>query len=101
MSVRGVERRVLEVFLERVRQQPIESDDERDERLRSVRNRVVDLLDFLAQGPRGLPHGRCHDAVPEVRAPPGPQRQPLLRGMLDTDFESEPPSEVPRQPLAS
>ena len=40
----AVEHRLLEVFLERVRQQPVESEDERQERLRSVQNRVVDLL---------------------------------------------------------
>jgi hypothetical protein len=40
----ALERRLLHDFLERVGQQPME-EDERDERLRSVQNRVVDLLD--------------------------------------------------------
>ena len=84
----GVERRLLEVFLERVRQQPIESDDERDERLRSVRNRVVDLLDSWL---KVLEDYRTAGVAVqyqkyELRQP---QRQPLLREMLDTDFESE------------
>src|SRR5439155_26813018 len=39
-----LERQLLDVFLERVRQQPMSDDQEREERLRSVQNRVVDLL---------------------------------------------------------
>ena len=46
MVARAVlERRLLDVFLERVRQQPFADEGEREERLRSVQNRVVDLLD--------------------------------------------------------
>ncbi len=41
----SLERRLLEVMLERVRQQPLADEAERAERLRSVQNRVVDLLD--------------------------------------------------------
>lgn len=45
-DVRAVlERRLLDVFLERVRQQPFADEGERDECLRSVQNRVVELLD--------------------------------------------------------
>jgi superfamily II DNA or RNA helicase len=40
-----LERRLLQAFLDRVRQQPLTDEGERDERLRSVQNRVVDLLD--------------------------------------------------------
>ena len=39
-----LERRLLAAFFERVRQQPL-SEEEREERLRSVQNRVVELLD--------------------------------------------------------
>jgi superfamily II DNA/RNA helicase len=39
-----LERRLLDAFFERVRQQDM-TEEERDERLRSVQNRVVDLLD--------------------------------------------------------
>ena len=82
----GVERRLLEVFLERVRQQPIESDDEREERLRSVRNRVVDLLDSWLKV-----YEDYHAAGVAVQYQKYELRQPqpLLREMLDTDFESE------------
>jgi Helicase conserved C-terminal domain len=41
----ALEHKLLDVFLERVRQQPIADQAERGERLRSVQNRVVDLLD--------------------------------------------------------
>ncbi|MEO7718437.1 MAG: DISARM system helicase DrmA [Capsulimonas sp.] len=40
-----LEKKILDVFLERVRHTPFGGDDERDERLRSVQNRVVSLLD--------------------------------------------------------
>ena len=40
-----VERLLLEIFMERVKQQPLMGEAEREEVLRSVRNRVVDLLD--------------------------------------------------------
>ena len=41
----ALERKLLDVFLQRVRQQPIVDEAEREEGLRSVQNRVVDLLD--------------------------------------------------------
>jgi hypothetical protein len=82
----ALERRLLEDFLERVRQQPITDEDERAERLRSVQNRVVDLLDswrkvfedYRADGV-GLQYQKY-----ELK-----QLRPLLREMLDTGFESE------------
>lgn len=45
-GVRAVlERRLLDAFLERVRQQPFADEAEREECLLSVQNRVVELLD--------------------------------------------------------
>jgi hypothetical protein len=41
----ALERKLLDVFLERVREQPIADEAEREERLRNVQNRIVDLLD--------------------------------------------------------
>ena len=81
-----LERRLLHFFLDRVRQQPIEDQDERDERLRSVQGRVVDLLDswrkifedYRANGVE-LQYQKY-----ELHGP-----QPLLREILDHDFESE------------
>jgi hypothetical protein len=82
----ALERRLLDAFLERVRQQPLADEAEREERLRSVQNRVVDLLDswrkifedYRAAGVE-LQYQKY-----ELRQP-----RPLLREMLDKDFESE------------
>jgi hypothetical protein len=82
----ALERRLLETFLERVRQQPFEDEAERQERLRSVQNRVVDLLDswhkifddFSAAGV-AMQYQKY-----ELKQP-----RPLLREILDTEFDSE------------
>jgi ATP-dependent helicase YprA (DUF1998 family) len=81
-----LERRLLEAFLERVRDQPFADEAERDERLRSVQNRVVDLLDswrriFEDYRAAGVP-------LQYQKYELGPPK-PLLREMLDMDFESE------------
>ena len=96
----GVERRLLEVFLERVRQQPIESDDERDERLRSVRNRVVDLLDSWIKvledyRTAGVAVQYQKYELRQATAPAAPA------GDARHGLRVRTPSEVPRQPLAS
>ena len=83
---REVERTVLAAFLDRVRQQPLDDEAERDEWLRSVQNRVVDLLDswrrvfddYHAAGV-ALQYQKYESSGP----------QPLLREMLDETFESE------------
>jgi hypothetical protein len=82
----ALERQVLDTFLARIRQQPLADEDERGERLRSVQNRIVDLLDAWTT------------IVEDYRAAGVPmqyqryelkQPRPLLREMLDTVFESE------------
>ncbi len=86
-QVRAVlERRLLEAFLGRVREQPIEDEAEREERLRSVQNRVVDLLDSwlkvvsdYQQVGVDVQYQKYELSLP----------RPLLREMLDQDFESE------------
>ena len=80
-----LEERLLEIFLDRVRQQPMEDKDEREERLRSIKNRVVDLLDswrkvFEDYHAAGV---RMQYQKYELN-----QAQPLLQEMLDQDFES-------------
>jgi hypothetical protein len=86
-DVRGaLERSVLDTFLDRVRRQPFVDEAEREERLRSVQNRVVDLLDSCRK--------ICGDyqsaGVPvQYQKYELPQPKPLLREMLDTQFESE------------
>ena len=80
-----LERLLLEVFRARINEQPLQDDDERQERLRSIQNRVGDLLDSW----RAILDDYHADGVQmqyqkhEVRT-----RRPLLREMLDTDFES-------------
>ena len=81
-----LERRLLDAFLERVRQQPFVDEAEREERLRSVQNRVVDLLDSwrkIFEDYRKAGVDLQYQQY-ELRQP-----KPLLREMLDTDFESE------------
>ncbi len=81
-----VERIVLTAFLDRVLEQPIDDEAERNEWLRSVQNRVVDLLDSWRKifddyhiAGVGLQYQKY-----ELSGP-----QPLLREMLDETFESE------------
>ena len=81
----ALERFLLNAFLERVREQPL-NKEEREERLRSVQNRVGDLLDSWCkifddyyEAGVGLQYQKY-----ELDNP-----RPLLRDMLDTDFESE------------
>jgi hypothetical protein len=81
-----LERRLLEVFLERVRQQPLGDETERNERLRSVQNRIVDLLDSwrtIVEDYQAAGVSVQYQAH-ELRQP-----RPLLRDMLDTKFDSD------------
>ncbi len=81
----ALERRLLDHFLERVRQQPFADEDEREERLRSVQNRIVDLLDSwrkVAEDYRAAGVELQYQRY-ELKTP-----RPLLRDMLDKDFES-------------
>jgi hypothetical protein len=82
----ALEQKLLGAFLERVRQQPIDDEDEREERLRSVQNRVADLLDsWLWVVADGDKVGVAMQYQPyELR-----QLRPLLRDLLDQDFETE------------
>ena len=80
-----LERLLLEVFRARINEQPLQDEAEREERLRSIQNRIGDLLDSW----RAILDDYRADGVPmqyqrhELRT-----RRPLLREMLDTDFES-------------
>ena len=77
---------MLDRFLTRVRQQPFADEAERDERLRSVQNRIVDLLDSwrtVVEDYKG------HGVAVQYQKYELKQPRPLLRDMLDTDFESE------------
>ncbi len=82
----ALERRLLDVFLERVRQQPLADEAEREERLRSVQNRVVDLLDSWR---KIFEDYRSAGVAFQYQKHELKQPRPLLREMLDKDFESE------------
>ena len=82
----AVERQLLGCFRDRIEQQPLTDEAERDERLRSVQNRVVDLLDSWHTVVED--YHAANTRVQYQKYEPGSGR-PLLREMLDTDFESE------------
>jgi hypothetical protein len=81
-----LERRLLDSFLTRVRQQPFADEAERDERLRSVQNRIVDLLDSWRTVVEDY---KKSGVAVQYQKYELKQPKPLLRDMLDTDFESE------------
>ncbi|MDX6507976.1 MAG: hypothetical protein QOG06_2620, partial [Gaiellaceae bacterium] len=80
-----LERRMLETFHARVLQQPLD-EDEREERLRSVESRIVDLLDSW----QTVVKDYAADSVDvQYQKYELPSPKPLLRGILETDFDSE------------
>jgi hypothetical protein len=81
-----LERRLLDAFLGRVRQQPFADEAEREERLRSVQNRVVDLLDSWR---KIFEDYRAAGVDMQYQKYELKQPKPLLREMLDEHFESE------------
>lgn len=81
-----LERRLLDVFRSRVDEQPITDADEREERLRSVQNRVVDLLDSWR---KVFDDYRSAGVDLQYQQYELPHPKPLLREILDKDFESE------------
>jgi hypothetical protein len=81
-----LEQRLLDAFGDRVNSQPFMDDDEQQERLRSVQNRVVDLLDswqriidYYHEDGIGLQYQRYEGSAP----------QHLLHEVLEKTFESE------------
>ena len=86
-SVRAaLERRLLDAFLERVRDQPFADEAEREERLRSVQDRIVDLLDSWR---KIFDDYHAAGVAMQYQKYELKQPKPLLRELLDTDFESE------------
>jgi ATP-dependent helicase YprA (DUF1998 family) len=81
-----LERRLLDRFLELVRQQPFADESEREERLRSVQNRIVDLLDSWR---KIFEDYRAAGVNVQYQKYELKQPKPLLREILDKDFESE------------
>ena len=78
-----LERRLLDAFLECVRQQPFADEAEREECLRSVQDRIVDLLDDLGDGDRRydqrLHRDRWRRRSPDGCSSPAPFRPPSLQ----------------------
>jgi hypothetical protein len=86
-EVRGeLERRLREVFSERLRHQPFADEAEREERLRSVQDRVADLLDAWQRVFEGY-----RDAGGALQYQPGevPWAKPLVLDPLDDGAGSE------------
>ncbi len=84
-----IERELFDSFRERIEQQPLNDEAERDERLRSVRNRVVDLLDSWLTVVEDYHAANVQVRYQKYEARSGKTGKPLLREMLDKDFESE------------
>ena len=87
----SIEQRLLERFRERIQQQPFHDEAERDERLRSVQNRIVDLLDSWLTVVEDYRAVNSHVRYQKYEAQSGKEKaaKPLLREMLDKEFESE------------
>jgi len=83
---RDLEEILLNSFLGRVRQLPFADEEERSERLASIQNRIVDLLDSWQRIVSGYQDsgGSVQYQKHELTQP-----RPLIREMLDRDFESE------------
>ena len=82
----GLESRLLESFSERVGRQPFPGDAEGAARLASVRSRVVDLLDSWRTV---VDDYHADNVTVKYQQYEMKQGRPLLREMLDTEFESE------------
>lgn len=82
-----LEHRLLQAFYERVNAQPMDDPNERAERLRSVQNRIIDLLDSWAKIVQNYYNQGITMTYQEYEEPRN--AKPLLRGMLETDFETE------------
>lgn len=82
----ALDTRLLAVFEERVRHLPMENEDEREERLRSVHARVLELLDSWRRVLEGY---REVGVELQYQRYETKQPQPLLREMLDQEFDSE------------
>jgi hypothetical protein len=82
----ALERLLLASFLERVDKQPFADEVEREERRRSVQNRVVDLLDSWR---KILDDYQAVNVDLQYQKYEKTGPKPLLRDVLDEDFESE------------
>ena len=82
----ALEEHLLQHFLARVNAQPIEDEDERAERATSVQSRIVDLLDSWR---KIYDDYHKHGVSLQYQKYELDKPKPLMREMLDEDFESE------------
>lgn len=84
-----VETLLRQAFSDRVLDQPdsLEGDEERDERLRSVRNRIDDLLDTWSEVSSGIEGAGQQLRYQKYER--GRATQTLLRDMMDDDINVE------------
>lgn len=83
----ALEKRLTDVFLDRINDQDYLSEAERGALVRSVRNRIVDLLDSWQRIIEDYRSNSVRVHYQQYEHPRGPKS--LLREMLDTEFESE------------
>ena len=83
----ALESQLIKIFNDRVQEQIIYDKSDREQRLRSVRNRVVDLLDSWLYI---VNYHQKEGVAVQYQKYELPQPKPLLRDMLDTDDEPQP-----------
>lgn len=81
----ALEARLLHTFLERVGEQPIDDEDEREELRRVVHDRVLDLLEAWAWIAADY---RDHGVTMQYQEYEEKTARPLLQDMLEQQFES-------------
>ena len=81
----ALERQLVPAFQERVNKQPFANEAERGEALESVRKRVADLLDSWG---RVVADYQANGVSVQYQKHELGRPRPLLREMLDTDFET-------------
>jgi hypothetical protein len=80
-----LEKHLLSVFFDRIRHQQFATEDEQQESLRSVQNRIVDLLDSWQ---KIFNDYNSHGVALQYQRYELRQPQPLMREILDNNFES-------------
>ena len=83
---RQLQRQLVQVLRERIKRQPFAAETEREEALASIEQRVADLLD--SWGRIVADYHSNNVSVQYQRHESRQPRRPLLREMLDADFES-------------
>ena len=94
-----LERFLLGAFLERVRQQPIEDEEEREQYLRNVQNRIVDLLDSWITVIDDYQSEGVACPVSAVRQPETPEAPAAASRDPGQGLRNRASREVPGQPL--